>query len=191
MKAFVKMIFRSYNAVYNYFILKFKKVEYGKNLKINGRIYINNNGSIVIGDDVTINSGQTYNPVGGSNVTKLIAQEGGRIEINNGCGISNSTLVSKKSIVLGDNCFVGGSVNILDTDFHSIYANNRINGDIMALSRDIIIEKNVFIGAHSIILKGCYIGAESVIGAGSVIAAKKLTKGSVVAGNPAQVLKHL
>lgn len=51
------------------------------------------------------------------------------------------------------------------------------------------IGKNCFIGAHSIILPGVTIGDEVVVAAGAVVT-KDVPSNSVVAGNPAKVIKN-
>ena len=53
-----------------------------------------------------------------------------------------------------------------------------------------IIKDNVWIGAHSIILGPITIGENSVIEAGSVVV-KDVAANSVVAGNPARVIRML
>lgn len=45
--------------------LKFNNCTFGTNLKINGSVYIENEGTIQIGNNVTINSSETSNPIGG------------------------------------------------------------------------------------------------------------------------------
>jgi acetyltransferase-like isoleucine patch superfamily enzyme len=57
-----------------------------------------------------------------------------------------------------------------------------------ALKTDTFIGRNCFIGARSIILPGVTIGDGSVVGSGSVVT-KSVPPGSVVAGNPAQIIK--
>lgn len=52
----------------------------------------------------------------------------------------------------------------------------------------IVIEDNVWIGAHSIILSGSHISTGSVISAGSVVSSF-VPPYSVVAGNPGRVIK--
>jgi acetyltransferase-like isoleucine patch superfamily enzyme len=53
-----------------------------------------------------------------------------------------------------------------------------------------VVEDYVRIGANSTILPGVRIGRNSLIGAGSVVT-KDVPPGSVVAGNPATVIKQI
>lgn len=57
-------------------------------------------------------------------------------------------------------------------------------------SAPVVIEDDVWVGAHCIILKGVTIGARSVIGAGSVVT-KSIPADCVAAGNPCRVIKNL
>lgn len=56
------------------------------------------------------------------------------------------------------------------------------------LYRDTIIGRRCFIGARSIILPGIEIGDGCIVGAGSVVT-KPVPAGSIVAGNPARILR--
>lgn len=56
------------------------------------------------------------------------------------------------------------------------------------MSAPIVIEDDVWVSAHSIILKGVTIGARSIIGAGSVVT-KSIPADCVAAGNPCRVIK--
>jgi acetyltransferase-like isoleucine patch superfamily enzyme len=60
----------------------------------------------------------------------------------------------------------------------------------MAKKRPVVINDNVFIGAHSTILKGVTIGKNSVIGACSVIT-KDIPDNEIWAGNPAKFIKSI
>ena len=53
-----------------------------------------------------------------------------------------------------------------------------------------MIKDKVWIGAHAIILGPITIGENSIIGAGSVVV-KDVPANSVVAGNPAKVIKTI
>jgi acetyltransferase-like isoleucine patch superfamily enzyme len=53
-----------------------------------------------------------------------------------------------------------------------------------------MIEDDVFVGANAIILKGVHVGARSVIGAGAVVTLREIPPDSVVAGNPAGIVRQ-
>jgi len=54
----------------------------------------------------------------------------------------------------------------------------------------VIIENNVFIGAHSTILKGVRIGENSIIGACSVVT-KSIPRNEIWGGNPAKFIRNI
>ena len=98
------------NFIYNAVTLKYRHVKYGKNFKINGRIFCISNtlDGILIGDDVRINSSLSSNPIGGDTRTILFAKGNGKIHIGDGCGISNAALIACESIELGRQVLIGG-----------------------------------------------------------------------------------
>lgn len=59
------------NRIINYLVLKYRGVAVGKNLRINGRLFLRGRGKISIGDNVTINSSLQSNPIGGSTKTVI------------------------------------------------------------------------------------------------------------------------
>jgi len=184
------IIFKCLN-YFNILYLKLKKCKIGKNVRVNGFLYISNHGQITIGDNVTINSGQRFNPVGGASKTRIFAYKNSEIIIENNVGISNTTIVSSKKILIGENTLIGASCNIMDTDFHSIKALDRLKGDNDIKTKEIIIKDNVFVGAHSMILKGTIIGYNSVIGAGSVVSNKNIPDNELWAGNPISLIRNI
>jgi acetyltransferase-like isoleucine patch superfamily enzyme len=97
---------------------------------------------------------------------------------------TNSTLNCFCSIELGDGVAISDNVEIQDSDNHFI------NGEKDKMSAPIKIENNVWIGKNAIILKGVTIGQCAVIGAGAVVT-KDIPPNSVVAGNPAKVIKNI
>ena len=64
------------------------------------------------------------------------------------------------------------------------------NDKLNTKSKNVHLKKNVFIGAHSIILKGVTIGENSIIGAGSVVS-KNIPPNQVWGGNPIKFIKDL
>ena len=179
------------NTVYNFSVLKYRHVRYGKNLRINGKIYCvtNSDDGITIGNNVRINSSLGSNPIGGDTRTILFAKGNGKIRIGDGCGISNATIFACEQITLGKQIFVGGGTRIYDTDFHWLEFEKRIH-EAGGKTSPITIGDGAFIGAGCIILKGVTIGEKSIIGAGSVVT-KSIPNGEIWAGNPARFIKKI
>ena len=105
---------------------------------------------------------------------------GKNVFINHGC-----TFMDRGGIIIGDNVFIGPKVSLI-TENHCLEPNMRRT----IISHEIRIGNNVWIGAGAIILSGVTIGDNAVVGAGSVVT-KDVIKDTVVAGNPAKVIKNL
>jgi acetyltransferase-like isoleucine patch superfamily enzyme len=183
------------NLIYNFLRLRLSKVIY-KQLTVNGRLKIANKGTIVLGRNITINSGKNHNIIGGDLRTNIIVRPDATLNIGNNVGISNSTFVCEKNITLEDDVLIGGDCKIYDTDFHSLnyvcrmqpYKNgipdNKIN------NFNILIKKGAWLGGSCIVLKGVTIGCKSIIGAGSVVS-KNIPDYEVWAGNPIKFIRKL
>ena len=175
----------------NWFIFQRYAVQLKGNWVINGVVWIDNKGAIKIGSHFRGNSGENHNPIGGDTKLRFIAMHNAKLTIGDYCNISNSTIIAKEEVRIGDHVFIGGGCKIWDNDFHSIYAHERESfkdNDIKV--RPIYIGNHVFIGASSIILKGVEIGDHSIIGAGSVVS-KSIPSFEIWAGNPARFIKKL
>ena len=95
-----------------------------------------------------------------------------------------------KGLTIGNNVKIGACVLLIDTDSHPIdYKVRRVSNEGVK-SAPIVIEDDVWIGAHSIVLKGVTIGARSIIGAGSVVT-KSIPSDCIAAGNPCKVIRKL
>lgn len=104
--------------------------------------------------------------------------------------MSSTRLWIHESARIGNNVKSGGCVLITDTDAHPMdYVARRSSND-GTKSAPVVIEDDVWVGAHCIILKGVTIGARSIIGAGSVVT-KSIPADCVAAGNPCRVIKNL
>lgn len=154
-------------------------------------LYSGKGAKISFGSNVQINSGLRFNPIGGDDMAIIYAQPGAVISIGNNCGISNSAIVARSSIILEDDVMIGGGCKIYDNDFHSIVYDNRMKSpDPDIRSKPVLIRKGAFIGAHTVILKGVTVGSHSVIGAGSVVT-HDIPDNEIWAGNPAVFVKKI
>lgn len=171
--------------------LKFKKIDIGQGVKVRGKIFLKNNGNIIIRDNVTINSRLSANPISGQMYTSLLVSQNARLIIDKGAGISNSSISVFNSVYIGEDVFIGAGCKIFDTDFHSVNYEKRMSkNDDDIKSSPIVLEKGCFIGSNTIILKGVTIGKFSVVGAGSVVT-KNIPSNEIWGGNPAKFIKKL
>lgn len=165
----------------------------GSNLCVKGRLVVltRRRGSIVIGHQVMLVSRFRSNPIGLTGPVVLDTRMGGCIKIGDCAGLSSVVLSSRSLIQIGRYVKLGGNVRIFDHDYHSLHHEHRRDG---RQDREhvrvcpVVIEDDVFVGAHAMILKGTHIGARSVIGAGAVVAGLDIPPDSLVVGNPATIV---
>lgn len=143
--------------------------------------------NIVIGNSFCMGNSIMTNATGIKGKCKIDVRKNAKLFIGENVGITLTTIDCFKQITIGDGVRIGFGTHILDTDFHSLDPTIRLSSNDVGKTAPVSIEKNVFIGAHSIILKGVTIGEGSVIGAGSVIS-KNIPPHTVAAGNPAKIL---
>jgi galactoside O-acetyltransferase len=141
--------------------------------------------------------------------TIIFESPSGEVTIGNRVFIGNSTLISRSSIVFENDIFVAWGCFFYDHDSHSLDYREREKDmtrqledfrggmDFIAhkdwsvvASKPIRICSNAWIGMNCIILKGVTIGEGAVVAAGSVVT-KDVPEWTVVAGNPARVVKQL
>jgi acetyltransferase-like isoleucine patch superfamily enzyme len=146
---------------------------------------------IIIGQNVSLRSWYSTNPLA-PNHPVVLATRSPRalLRIGDDCGFTGTTLVAAERIEIGDRVAVGANVTITDTDFHPLDPLERQRDFLAGTHAPVIIEDDVFIGMHSLILKGVTIGKGSVVGAGSVVS-RDVPAGVVVAGNPARVVQKV
>ena len=168
-------------------------VHISKGLKVAGfiKVDVTRRGIFKIGKNLHLNSGFNHNVIGRQQ--KCIFWVEGTLIIGDNVGMSSTAIICNDKILIGNNVMIGGNTVIYDTDFHSIDPEIRLNKNLdkkYALKKPVIIEDNVFIGAHSTILKGVTIGKNSLIGACSVVS-KSIPPNEIWAGNPAIFIKRI
>jgi acetyltransferase-like isoleucine patch superfamily enzyme len=143
---------------------------------------------------------------------RLSAWGRGKIQIGNCCSLGSGTKIDcRKKIEMGNHVLISWNVLILDFEPHPLDPQARqeemIYSHAMIFpqfskpfirsnyrpefhSKPIVIKDNVWIGARSLILKGVTIGEGSIVAAGAVVT-HDVPARTVVAGNPAKIVKKL
>jgi len=190
---FKKLYYILFKKLFDYAFLKFNGVDtkYGYvNLIGLPIIQKNQKSSIKIGPNVTLVSKSMGN-IAGINHPVILStlRENSFINIEGPFGASGSAIIAAIGITIQANTGLGANSKVYDTDFHNVNPNDRLKSwNNLNNSKEIIIGKNVWIGANCIILKGASIGHNSVIGAGSVLT-KVVPDNCLYAGNPAKKIK--
>lgn len=112
-----------------------------------------------------------------------IRVDGGKMNIGHDCFFNcNVSVTCLESINIGNNVQIGNNTVIVDHNHD--YQNG--NGYIC---KNVVIEDNTWIGANCVILPGVSIKEGAIIAAGSVVN-KDVPAYTVVAGNPAKVVRE-
>ena len=173
----------------NRMILKSHGVVFGKNIQIPSKVlWLIRGARITIGDNFYLSSGNSVNPIASNLQADVYVEPGAALTIGNNVGMSSTRLWIHESAKIGNNVKIGGCVLITDTDAHPMDYMARRSSNEGTKSAPVVIEDDVWVGAHCIILKGVTIGARSIIGAGSVVT-KSIPADCVAAGNPCRVIK--
>jgi maltose O-acetyltransferase len=113
----------------------------------------------------------------------ISADRGAEIHIGDDVFINQGTRIHARSRVdVGNRVEIGDLAIIYDTNFHAVAPGDSI------VTEPIIIEDDCWIGSSAIILPGVHLGRGSVVAAGSVVT-KSFGVGSLVAGNPARLVR--
>jgi acetyltransferase-like isoleucine patch superfamily enzyme len=147
-------------------------------VRLRGRAQVSGDGKVLLGESVSLCG--TVVPI------ELVTYATGRIEIGNHTFINyGSSIAARVSVKIGSHCHLGHYTFVMDNDQHDLMRHWEL-----PKSEPVIIEDYVWIGSKAVILPGVRIGSHAVVGAGSIVT-KDVPPRSLVAGNPARVLRHL
>jgi len=156
------------------------KIVLGKTVRaslVSVSIYGNNN-TIHISDNVSILDLDIY-----------IEDDHNIISINKNTSIHGSThlaVIEGTSINIGSDCMFSSNIQIRTGDSHSI---TNLKGDRLNCSSDVHIGDHVWIGTGVICLKGVTIPNNCIVGAASLLTGQFTECNSIIAGNPARLVK--
>lgn len=117
--------------------------------------------------------------------------EKGEIRIGDETNIGKNVLISSyKSVEIGKKCLISYNVSIIDHNHDFAFIDGSIIHPGLVSKGGVLIEDDCFIGANSFILSGVILGRHCIVGANSVVT-KSFPEFSVIAGNPARLIKKI
>lgn len=201
--------------IYNWLLGKLKRQF--KNQPVFGpQVNVDSDTHILPGSSVRFDVGhedRDYVTIGGKGIIRanfIFESRTGKVYIGNNVHIGGAAIICRSSITIEDDVTMAWGITLYDHDSHSIFWEHRQNDNVQCykdyighdgnnvfnkdwrnvISKEIYICSKVWIGFDVTILKGVTVGEGAVIGAKSVVT-KDVPAWSVVAGNPAKVIKYL
>jgi acetyltransferase-like isoleucine patch superfamily enzyme len=106
------------------------------------------------------------------------------------CKISSHTFICE-GVTIEDNVFIGHGVMFINDSYpRATAANGNLQTEADWKVEPTVVKKGASLGSGATILCGISIGENAIVGAGSVVT-KDVPPGSIVAGNPAKVLRYI
>jgi acetyltransferase-like isoleucine patch superfamily enzyme len=110
--------------------------------------------------------------------------------VGKNCKISSHTFICE-GVTIEDNVFIGHSVTFINDSYpRATVADGQLQTESDWKVEPTIVKKGASIGSGSTVLSRVVIGEDSLVGAGSVVT-KNVPAKTVVAGNPAKVLRQI
>lgn len=152
----------------------------GKNCCIHKHVQfkLTDNAYLEMGNDVVINEYAFFQ----------LTKPEPKVYIGNGVVIGRHCMITiKDKLIIGDNTIIGAYVQIIDHN-HSFKKDDLIKNQ-NAQIENVLIGKDVWIGAGAKILCGVKVGKGAVIGANAVVT-KDIPDYAVVGGVPARIIRY-
>ena len=169
--------------------LTYPFTEFGRGVSIHHSSFIRRAASarIRIGDNVYIGPGVWLN------IPNFVASAPPAIVLGAGCKVGRQCMISgKNSVLLEEDVLLGPSVLITDHSHEFSDIDRPIHAQGLTAGGSVRIERNCWLGYGSAIIctaGSLVIGRNSIVGANAVVT-RSIPPFSVVAGNPARVVRR-
>lgn len=112
------------------------------------------------------------------------------VTIGKNCKISSHTFICE-GVKIEDNVFIGHNVTFINDRYpHSVNKSGALQNENDWKLEKTLVQKGASVGSSVTIMCGITVGENAIIGAGSVVI-KDVEANTVVAGNPARLIKKL
>jgi acetyltransferase-like isoleucine patch superfamily enzyme len=121
-----------------------------------------------------------------------VEDDGGELRIGDGCTIepgATLAVLEGQDLNLGRDCMVAADVEVRTGDSHEILDRTSC-GTRLNSGATVKIGDHVWLGKRVVVLKGVEIAPGVVVGVGSIVTSSALEDDSVVAGNPARLIRR-
>lgn len=170
-------------------LIKRKFASFGRNSVIMPVLNSTNERFISIGKNVNIGSFCRIAVATEFGGHKVKSDNNIRLKIGDNVSIGNNSFISaNNSIEIGNNIIMSSYVFITDHDHGFQNVEKNLDEQPLSEGGHVRIGDNVFLGVKSSVLKNVTIGERSVVAANAVVT-RDVPPYSIVAGNPARVIK--
>lgn len=158
-----------------------RQIALGENVSISPRVSLRANTTTIPG--IAIGSGCSIQDA------CILSANQGRISIGDNSWLGPFCLVyGNGDVTIGNNVLIAAHSTINTVSHHASRCDIPIN-DQGIYCDPVIIEDDVWIGMHAVVLQGVVVGRGSIIGAGAVVT-RDIPPWSIAVGAPAKVIKR-
>ena len=102
-------------------------------------------------------------------------------------GIAIIAMENNSKVIIGKKCLISSSIEIFATDTHSLLD---MNGGLINYGGEVVIGDNCWLGKGVKITKKAFVPSNTVVGMYSIVTSKFDEENTVIAGNPAKIVKR-
>ena len=112
------------------------------------------------------------------------------VTVGKNCKIQSHTFICE-GVTIEDNVFIGHNVTFVNDKYpRATTADGRLQRETDWVCEPTLVQRGASIGSSATVLGGLTVGENAIVGAGSVVT-RDVPANTIVAGNPARVLRTL